>query len=854
MIRTWAMLLVLLCCSKVFAAQSREVVVGVYPNAPKIFAAEDGLPSGILGELLLNIAQQEQWQLKTVQCDWAYCLQLLQSGEIDLLPDVAFTTQRALQLDFHHTPALISWSQLYTAAGVTIDELDDLNNKRIAAVQDSVQLQFLQKTLRDAGYHAELLTTRSLAEAFRMVSSGKADAVVANHYYGEAHLQQYNLSASPALFEPVSLFYATQTGRNRELLDAIEQYLLAWQNNIDSPYYQILQRWGSGQPLSKSHDELRWLLSMLVALLLLALGGTWLLRRQVADKTRHLKASEDRLNTIMNSVDVHIYIKDSRLRYEYINRKVAELFGCEPEQAVGRRDDAFFDAQTCAMLQQNDLKVLQQGVRLVEEETKCSLDGSQCHTYLSVKLPLRNEQGDIYALCGISTDITDHKEQQQEIHQLAFYDALTGLANRRMLLDRLQQAVARHERRGDDARGALLFIDLDHFKDLNDTLGHAVGDQLLQQVAQRLQHNLRKVDTLARLGGDEFVVLLTDLHPDATLASQKAGLIADKVVQLLAEPFVLQERACSLSASVGVVMFSDGCNGYELLQRADLAMYDAKGKGRNGMRFYDPQMQQAISERAEIAAGLRHAVLNNEFVLQFQPQLEWEQGIVGAEVLLRWQHPQQGMMAPAQFIPIAESTGQILQIGRWVLEQSCQQLAEWARYPHSANWYLAVNISARQLHAANFVDEVSRALEHSGAAPEKLVLELTESQLLQDVETVIEKMHQLTALGVRFSLDDFGTGYSSLSYLKLLPLQQLKIDRSFVRDILTDPNDKVIIKTILALGKSLELAVIAEGVETEAQYQQLLQLGCQQFQGYYFGMPLSLHDFTQLAQHSQPQQ
>jgi diguanylate cyclase (GGDEF)-like protein/PAS domain S-box-containing protein len=848
MIKRCVALLIVMLSSQFAVAQSREVVVGVYQNAPKIFAADDGNPSGILGELLQQIARRQQWQIKPVQCDWAYCLQLLQSGEIDLLPDVAFTEQRALQLDFHPTPALFSWSQLYSAPGVELMSFADLDGKRLVALQDSVQQEYLQQKIDESGLNITLQTTKSLAQAFAMVEAGQADAVVANHYFGRSHLETYQVQQTNIIFQPLQFFYATKKNHNADLLTVIETQLGQWQSNANSPYYKVLQRWGSAAPEWQLPDYVWIMLAMLTMLLLLAISGAWWLRRQVAIKTRHLQDSEDKLSTILNSVDAHIYIKDIRSRYQYVNRKTAELFGCSPDKVIGRRDDAFFDTASSANVQQNDLKVLQLGQRVVEEETNRLLDGGKSHTYLSVKLPLRDSDGKIYALCGISTDITEHKEQQQEIHQLAFYDALTGLPNRRMLLDRLQHAIAVRERQEHAAQGALLFVDLDHFKDLNDTLGHAMGDQLLQQVAQRLKTNLRKVDTLARLGGDEFVLLLTELHPELELASQKAGLIAEKVVQLLAEPFLLQDRHYPISASIGVVMFSDGCNSYELLQRADLAMYDAKERGRNGMRFFNQQMQEAISARAEIASGLRQALLNNEFVLHFQPQIELKRGMVGAEVLLRWQHPEHGMIAPGSFIPVAESTGQIMQLGRWVLERSCLQLAEWARFPDSAQWYLAVNISARQLHSVSFVQDVTRALTQSGAAAEKLVLELTESQLLQDIDIVIEKMRQLTALGVRFSLDDFGTGYSSLSYLKLLPLRQLKIDRSFVRDLLTDPNDKAIIKTILALGHSLELAVIAEGVETEEQHYTLQQLGCQQFQGYFFGKPVALDDFMQLAQ------
>ena len=831
------------------ADDSREVVVGVYYNAPKLFATEQGDLTGIFGDLLTEIAKDQPWRIKTVQCDWAYCLQLLQSGEIDLLPDVAYTEQRALLFDFHQTTALFSWSQLYKSPGVALDSTQALDGRRIAVLQDSVQQEYLQKLINETGMTTQLIPVQSMPKGFSLVSSGQADAVAANHYFGQAQLQHYQLQQSAIMFQPSRLFYATKKHHNQDLLSVIETRLAQWQNNASSPYYQVLQRWGTEAVQTTLPVAVWWGLSALSGLLLLALFGSWWLKRQVVEKTRHLQASEQRLSTILNSVDANIYIKDSKLRYQYVNRKFAESFGCTPEQAIGRRDDAFFDATTCAILQQNDTKVFQQGIRLVEEEVTRITGKDETETFLSVKLPLKDDKGNIHALCGISTNITEHKHQQQEIHQLAFYDALTGLPNRRMLLDRLQHAVSLSERQQHAAQGALLFIDLDHFKDLNDTLGHAMGDQLLQQVASRLQHHLRKVDTLARLGGDEFVVLLTDLHPDAELASQRAGLIAEKVVQLLSEPFSLQERQYSISASVGVVMFSDGCNGYELLQRADLAMYDAKERGRNGMRFFNQQMQADVSARAELATGLRQALKNREFVLHFQPQLQSGKGVVGAEVLLRWQHPEQGMIAPGHFIPVAEATGQILAIGHWVLEQSCLQLAEWARRPETSQWYLAVNISARQLHANDFVQEVKRALHFSGADPGKLLLELTESQLLQDIDVVIDKMQQLNELGVRFSLDDFGTGYSSLSYLKKLPLKQLKIDRSFVRDILTDPNDKAIIKTILALGVSLELAVIAEGVETQEQYNKLLQLGCQQFQGFLFGKPVPESEFmTQMNQ------
>ncbi|WP_333606645.1 putative bifunctional diguanylate cyclase/phosphodiesterase, partial [Arsukibacterium sp.] len=565
----------------------------------------------------------------------------------------------------------------------------------------------------------------------------------------------------------------------------------------------------------------------------------WWLRRRYQHQLSSLQASEQQLTTLLNTVDAYIYIKDLKLRYQYVNPKVAQLFQRTPEQVIGHSDFLFFDSQTAAILQVNDQRVLQGGERIVEEEPLTTTDGKKL-TCLVVKIPLRDAKGNIYALCGIATDISEHKQSQAAIHHLAFYDALTELPNRRLFLERLAQAHQLSCRL--PQTGAVLFIDLDHFKDLNDTLGHAVGDQLLQQVAKRLAEQLRKTDTLARFGGDEFVVLVTDLQAKSELASLRVEVLANKLLQCLISDFTLAERQYSISASIGIAMFDDAASVDELLQRADLAMYDAKNRGRNQLCFFNHQMQAQASERTQLLAGLRQALNEQQFFLHLQGQYDSQGQLLGAEVLLRWQYAEHGLISPADFIPLAESSNLIIPIGNWVLRQSCEILAQWRYMTQRQHWHLSVNISVRQLQATNFVSTVADILQSTGADGANLVLELTESQLLEDVEQVINTMQQLRQLGVQFSLDDFGTGYSSLSYLKRLPLSQLKIDRSFVRDILIDSNDEAIVKTILALGEALELQVIAEGVESAAQHQALTMLGCQQFQGYYFARPSLLQD------------
>ncbi|HSV55306.1 MAG TPA: EAL domain-containing protein [Burkholderiaceae bacterium] len=442
------------------------------------------------------------------------------------------------------------------------------------------------------------------------------------------------------------------------------------------------------------------------------------------------------------------------------------------------------------------------------------------------------------------TDLTQRKAAEEEIKYLAFYDPLTRLPNRRLLMDRLQQALATSARR--NRHGALLFIDLDNFKTLNDTLGHDKGDLLLQQVAERLIHCVREGDTVARQGGDEFVVVLEDLSADVEEAAAHSEAVGQKVLALLNQTYLVAGYVHHSTPSIGITLFHDQRETVdELLKRADLAMYQAKSAGRNTLRFFDPQMQAVVSARATLEFDIRAGLAEQQFELYYQPQIESGRA-TGAEALLRWRHPEHGFVSPARFIPVAEETGLILPLGQWVLDTACAQLAAWASDRVLADLTLAVNVSPRQFRQADFVEQVRAALAASGANPRQLKLELTESLLLDDVEDTIAKMSALNAQGLCFSLDDFGTGYSSLSYLKRLPLAQLKIDQSFVRDVLTDPNDAAIARTIVALAESLGLAVIAEGVETAAQRDFLARQNCHAYQGYLFSPPLPRAEFERL--------
>ncbi|GIZ53284.1 putative bifunctional diguanylate cyclase/phosphodiesterase [Noviherbaspirillum aridicola] len=460
---------------------------------------------------------------------------------------------------------------------------------------------------------------------------------------------------------------------------------------------------------------------------------------------------------------------------------------------------------------------------------------------------VRGDNGAISHYVAVLTDLSERKAAEEEIQMLAYYDPLTRLPNRRLLIDRLQRTLAASARSGQN--GALLLIDLDDFKTLNDTLGHDVGDMLLLQVAQRLAACVRDGDTVARLGGDEFVVVLHELGGDARDAAYQTEAFAARMLGALNHPFLLGTHEYRSTPSIGAALFTDHLMTPEgLLKRADIAMYQAKKAGRNSFRFFDPDMQAAVEARAEIERGLAQALALRQFQVYLQPQVDSSGMVVGAEALVRWRHPARGLVPPNEFIPLAEESGQVVAIGAWVLETACACLKRWESDLRKCHLDLAVNVSARQFRHPGFVQQVIATVTASGIDPGRLKLELTETLLHDDIDETAQRMHALRALGVHFSMDDFGTGYSSLSNLKKLPLDQLKVDKSFVADIAADPDDLVLVQTIIAMAYNLGMQVIAEGVETEEQRELLLRRGCSHFQGYLFGKPMPIEEFEDLPE------
>ncbi|MBB3183696.1 diguanylate cyclase (GGDEF)-like protein/PAS domain S-box-containing protein [Halomonas fontilapidosi] len=557
----------------------------------------------------------------------------------------------------------------------------------------------------------------------------------------------------------------------------------------------------------------------------------------VVREVTQYRATEAQLRIAATAFETHLgmVITDAQARILKVNETFTRITGYAEAEVLGRNPNILSSGRHDAAFYRHLWECVRENGSWQGEIWNRRRNGEVFPEWLTISA-VHSEAGELTHYVATFSDISQRKAAEEEIHQLAFYDPLTGLPNRRLMLDRLEGALKDSYR--SDQFGALLHVDMDNFKQVNDTLGHHAGDQLLQQVAGRLGGVLRATDTLARLGGDEFAVLLHDLGRDPRRVATVVERVAQKLLGVLQSPISLADDSVTVTGSIGATLYRDhGTTLDEILQQADMALFQAKRAGGDNLYFFDPVMQAQLHARARLEADLRQALPRNELLLHYQPQVDADRRLIGVEALVRWQHPERGMVSPGEFIPLAEENRLIVSIGGWVLETACRQLTAWAEDPVTADLTISVNVSPRQFREADFIERVLATLAHTGARPERLKLEVTESLFVHNRDEAHETMRRLKEHGVTFALDDFGTGYSSLSYLKRLPLDQLKIDQSFVRDVLEDEASAAIVASTIALSESLQLAVIAEGVETEEQRAWLVAHGCHAFQGYLFGRP-----------------
>lgn len=822
-------------------------VVGDENYPPYLFINGEGQADGYLVDLWKLWEGKTGVKVELKPTEWEEAQRVLLRGDADVIENIFRTPGREPMYDFSAPYAELPVN-IYRHTSISgINSLAQLQGFQVGAMAGDACVEKL-----NAAGISTLVKYSNYSELIRAAKVQEIKVFCLDQYPANFYLYQQGAHKQ---FVPAFLLYQGQFHRavrkgNLATLQLVERGMAA----ISKEEKETLRKKWLSEPVDYTSYVKYAGIGAAIALLVLGLLTSWIyfLRRAVAtrtralvDNTRELEQARDELASTIQAIPDLLFELDEAGRYLQILASRDSLLAETKEALLGKTVNDVLPAEAAETVLLAIAAAIKAGSdygRVIQ----LPLDDGEHWFELSVS---RKGTGDLEkSTCLVlSRDITARKNAEDRIQELAFSDPLTSLPNRRLLMDRLDQALTSAHRHNRQA--ALLFIDLDDFKTINDTLGHQIGDALLIQVAQRLTSCVRESDTVARLGGDEFIVMLEDLSNNVQEAATQAQVVSEKIHTELSRSYAIEGHEHHSTASIGVTLFggSEREKLEEPLQRAELAMYQAKAAGRNTLRLFEPQMRTAVTTRATLEAELREAVTSGQFVLYYQPQGGTEVRISGVEALVRWQHPQRGLVPPAEFISIAESSGLILPLGRRVLETACKQLAAWEAQPELSSLKIAVNVSARQFRQDEFVQEVLGILNASGAKPERLNIELTESVLVDNVEDVIVKMNALKAKGVGFSIDDFGTGYSSLAYLKRLPLDQLKIDKSFIRDILTDPDDAAIARMVVALADSLGLSVIAEGVETEAQKNFLETLGCKNYQGYLFSRPLPLMEFEAFA-------
>ncbi len=828
----------------------RVVLDDNYP--PYIFRDSGGQVQGILKDLW------DLWQLRTGitvdfrPMDWGKARATMESGHADVIDTIFDTEERRKIYDFSQPYATIEVPIFFHQSISGIKDAASIKGFTVGVKDGDACVDYLKAHGIDQlkfypSYEAEVKA--AIRQEIRVLCIDKPPAFY--FFSREGVIDEFRYS--PPLY--VGEFHWAVAKGRLDLKHLVEEGF----SRISADERAAIEtRWmGAKLPGDVWPAAARYgsyvLLVVALGIIALFIWNT-ALRRRVAARTAELelankssRESEARYRALTELSADWYWEQDEHLRMTSISRPNTGQSDLELSTFVGHtRRDA-----PGVVWNENELRRLETITEARQSFRKFEIGGifaggSQRYLTLSGE-PIFDASGAFKGYRGVGSDITDRKRSEDEIQRLAFSDPLTGLPNRRLLMDRLEQAMVSALRHGH--QDALLFVDMDDFKTLNDSLGHDMGDQMLQQITQRVLTCVREGDTVARLGGDEFVVLLEDFSGSPEEAAAQAEAVGRKIHGALRQTYQLGNRSYHSTASIGITLFGGAQRESieEPLKRAELAMYKAKALGRDNLRFFEPGMRDAMNARATLETDLHEAVIQGQFLLYYQAQVDAAAHLTGVEALARWLHPKRGLIAPAEFIPVAEASGLILPLGRWVMKTACRQLAAWAARPEMAHLSISVNVSARQFRLPNFVQEVLAILDATGANPKRLKLELTESLLLDNMKDIIAKMNALKGRGVCFSLDDFGTGYSSLSYLKRLPLDELKIDQGFVEDILTNPNDAAIARMVVALAQSMGLAVIAEGVETQAQCDALAGLGCHAYQGYLFGRPLPIEEFEAFA-------
>ncbi|BAW95344.1 two-component response regulator [[Synechococcus] sp. NIES-970] len=829
---------------------AQTVTVGVYQNDPKVFLDAGDRPRGFWVDITNEIGRAENWGITYVPCEWEQCLQQVEQGELDLMVDVAYSDNRNEQFDFNTVIVLASWSQVYSRRGVRLDNILDLDQKKVGLLAAGIQQEVLQERIKSYGIQPELVGINSYPEMFGQLEAGAVDAVVVNNFFGNKFSPDYQVIKTDILFNPARLHFIVPKGDPKQLIPAIDQQMSRLLQESDSVYYQAITQWLEPPTKFNWITFQNLLFSLLIYLPFVVLG--WLilrnysLRKEIIRRNQieaKLVDSQHRYASLANTAPVGILRTNLNHECVYVNDYYCKLLGVETEQVLNKGWLQQVHPDDVYQVRQQWLKCIEQKELFALEYRFQRLDGSILWVYGQGMAEL-DSKGEVQGHVATITDISARIKMEQQLKHDSLHDRLTSLANRNLLTERLSLALKRHKRY-DAHQFAVLFFDLDNFKVVNDSLGHLVGDELLMAIAHLLKDFIRETDLAARLGGDEFVILLEEIS-----GVEDAVHIANRILTALKAPLEIANYEVFMSTSIGIILGdSRHDSAQDLLRDADIAMYRAKQNGKGQYAIFDPQMHLQAMKRLQLEREIRVAIEQKQFVLFYQPIINLhQQTIAGFEALIRWQHPQRGLLSPYEFIEIAEETGLIVPLGEWILDTACQQLSVWQE-EFNCPIKVHVNLSVKQLQESllSLLDDL---LERYPLRGNTLGLEITESMLIRNVDMTCHLLSQVRMKGVFISVDDFGTGYSCLSYLHQLPIDSLKIDRSFVNISELSDRNKAIAESILALSRSIGIQTVAEGIETEQQYHWLKNQDCQFGQGYLFSRPVSLEQATLLLQES----
>lgn len=825
---------------------TKTVKIGVFHSPPIIILEQGKPPKGFIIDFMKEIAIRENWKIEWVEDKWNNLLTKAKQQEIDLILFIAFQKDRAKYLDYSKENFISGWGQVYTHDKTLFQSVLDFEDKKIAIIKNEIHGLGIKKLCKTFDVNCQTVEVGDFSTAFSMLQNKDVDGAVSGNWVGHDFLSRYDIAPTSVIYNPQESLFAVPKGINADIVSAVDHYTALWKADKSSPYYKAHDKWISTKPEGVIPQWLTTTLMIISGLLIISAISAYILRQQVKRRTADLQMQNEQTRQIIDLIPHFIYAANDKGEIFLMNQYAADFCGINTKDYELLPKSRLLDKYGASIaLFEGDKVLLEHGKGNHRSEFKTiNAQGDEVYFNL-IKVPFVSSSTATPSVVGVGVDVTVSKNYEKQIEHMSYHDPLTQLPNRILLNDRLKQSLALSVRQGHS--GAILLIDLDDFKTINHKHGPQAGDQLLKKLASRISDLIKVGDTVARLSSDTFVIQLNELSIEQQDANSSAFDVAKLVQEAISQPVSIEEKSIQVTASIGVVVYPfDGKNSVNLIPRAETAMRHAKLSGKGNIVRFTSEMETAVFQKHQISNELKNAINNDEFELYYQPQYQKNSAHpIGFEALIRWNHKTHGLIYPGDFISAAEENNLIIPIGYWVIEESFKHLKKLQK-TSLHNCFVGINLSVIQIKDPNLIPLIKSLIDQYKINPKLLEFEITENVLFQDAEDSIETLNALKKLGARLSIDDFGTGYSSLSYINQLPLDKLKIDRSFIKDIEKDKSSQAIVKNIVNMSQDLGMTVLAEGVEQKSHLEYLASIGCNFYQGYYFNRAISFKQILTL--------